>query len=251
MSSLVLLLTGPLQSWGHASPGPRHRDTLGHPTRSGVIGLLASALGVPHGGDLAWADPLDVAVRVDQPGTRVTDYHTVGGGYRTARLIKAEPAKGKTTPKETRDTIVTHRVYLADAAFTVTVTGPDVDRLHAAVRAPHWAPFLGRKSCPPGMPVAVGVTGADPATVHERLPLYRRLKPWQQEQDVTVDVISTATDPGEATGTLTDVPVTFHRHDRAWAERAVTRDRYTFPPDRVAGTGIEGHRALTAALEAL
>ena len=42
---LALLLDGPMQSWGHASRFER-RTTALHPTRSGVLGLIAAALGI-------------------------------------------------------------------------------------------------------------------------------------------------------------------------------------------------------------
>jgi CRISPR-associated Cas5-like protein len=42
---LALLLDGPLQSWGHSSRFER-RTTALHPTRSGVLGLIAAALGI-------------------------------------------------------------------------------------------------------------------------------------------------------------------------------------------------------------
>ena len=42
---LALLLDAPMQSWGHASRFER-RTTALHPTRSGIFGLLAAALGI-------------------------------------------------------------------------------------------------------------------------------------------------------------------------------------------------------------
>ena len=41
---LLLWFQAPLQSWGHDSKFGR-RDTLNFPTKSGVLGLLCSALG--------------------------------------------------------------------------------------------------------------------------------------------------------------------------------------------------------------
>ena len=49
---LLLRLAGPLQSWGMLSHF-NERDTARFPTRSGVIGLLAAALGI------ARDEPLD------------------------------------------------------------------------------------------------------------------------------------------------------------------------------------------------
>ncbi len=47
MSTLLMFLAGPMQSWGTQS---RHsnRDTGLEPSKSGVIGLLCAALGRPR-----------------------------------------------------------------------------------------------------------------------------------------------------------------------------------------------------------
>ncbi|MGI5473350.1 CRISPR-associated protein Cas5 [Streptomyces sp. CA-132043] len=47
MTGLLLRLAGPLQAWGTSSAF-RDRDTAAHPTRSGLIGLLAAAAGRPQ-----------------------------------------------------------------------------------------------------------------------------------------------------------------------------------------------------------
>ncbi len=47
MSVLLLRLAGPLQSWGTQSRF-RVRDTGREPSKSGVIGLLCTALGRPR-----------------------------------------------------------------------------------------------------------------------------------------------------------------------------------------------------------
>jgi len=61
---LALLLDGPMQSWGHASRFER-RTTALHPTHSGVLGLIAAALGIDkhapdEGAQLARLDALRV-----------------------------------------------------------------------------------------------------------------------------------------------------------------------------------------------
>ncbi|QDY76803.1 type I-E CRISPR-associated protein Cas5/CasD [Streptomyces qinzhouensis] len=92
---LLVRLAAPLQSWGVASRFLR-RDTHTRPTKSGVIGLCAAALGLPRGPDpraqgagsakdgsgdpLAELTPLLFGVRADHPGKPVRDYHTVGAG---------------------------------------------------------------------------------------------------------------------------------------------------------------------------
>ncbi|MFI8792954.1 type I-E CRISPR-associated protein Cas5/CasD [Streptomyces sp. NPDC055105] len=77
--TLLARLTGPLQAWGVLSRFDR-RDTHTHPTKSGFIGMLAAALGHDRADDVTHLTALRYGVRIDQPGTIVTDYHTVGSG---------------------------------------------------------------------------------------------------------------------------------------------------------------------------
>ncbi|MFK0050010.1 type I-E CRISPR-associated protein Cas5/CasD [Streptomyces sp. NPDC090741] len=80
---LLIRLAGPLQSWGLVSHFTR-RDTHSRPTKSGVIGLCAAALGLDRTADLCAEDlplaELRFGVRADRPGVPVRDYHTVGAG---------------------------------------------------------------------------------------------------------------------------------------------------------------------------
>ena len=67
MSVLLLRLAAPMQSWGLSSRFTE-RDTAAEPTKSGVIGLICSALGVPRDDDnrvSGLADSLRMAVRVE------------------------------------------------------------------------------------------------------------------------------------------------------------------------------------------
>ena len=67
MHTLLMPLVGPMQSWGHRSRFD-DRDTGLEPTRSGVIGLICAAMGIPRVGDLSRFDGLRMGVRVDFPG---------------------------------------------------------------------------------------------------------------------------------------------------------------------------------------
>ena len=67
------------------------RDSASEPTKSGVVGLLGCALGRGDDDGLrALSESLRMGVRVDRPGTRLTDYHTIGGGYDAPALLTAE-----------------------------------------------------------------------------------------------------------------------------------------------------------------
>ncbi len=153
---LVLRLEGVLQSWGtHSRWGSR--DTGTFPSKSGVAGLLACALGYPRG-DARILDlqcSLSMAVRADKPGKLFTDYHTV---TRIGRNLTAATGKERVMGSASaagEDTIESWRDYLQDACFTVFLSGPEdtLIRCAAALQAPVWTIYLGRKSCVPGAPV--------------------------------------------------------------------------------------------------
>lgn len=77
MSSGVLLLrlAGPMQSWGDASRFNR-RETRTEPTKSAIIGLLASAQGRTREDSIEDLLQLSFGVRVEQKGLVMRDYQT-------------------------------------------------------------------------------------------------------------------------------------------------------------------------------
>ncbi|NQT51850.1 type I-E CRISPR-associated protein Cas5/CasD [bacterium] len=154
MPVLLLRLEGALQSWGLQS---RHRvrDTALEPTRSGVTGLIACAMGRRRGEPLDDLRQLAMAVRVDRPGSVLRDYHTVGA---RRGIMSAQGKVKHTATTGEPETLLTWRDYLADASFLVALSGPPdvLDAVEHAVNHPVWTLFLGRKSCPPSVPVFAG-----------------------------------------------------------------------------------------------
>lgn len=161
-NTLFLRLEGSLQSWGERGRWSV-RDTATEPTKSGVIGLIACALGYRED---EWIRPLSqktrMGVRIDAPGRIITDYHTIGGGYDSPILLTAE-AKPKKTPSGQPHTELSNRDYLCDASFLVALQVREdsdnklIDQMAAGLQQPVWPLFLGRKSCPPSTPVFAGV----------------------------------------------------------------------------------------------
>ena len=135
MSTLLLRLAAPLQAWGSDSKFER-RTTQREPTKSGVIGLLAAALGRERDDSITDLCELKFGVRIDQPGQIVKDYHT-------ARLFDV---RGRH-----KHTYVTNRYYISDAVFLVGLGGNTslLEELEVALRFPFFPIFLGRRSCPP------------------------------------------------------------------------------------------------------
>jgi CRISPR system Cascade subunit CasD len=227
MSVLLLQLAGPLQSWG-VSGRFAWRTTAPAPTKSGVVGLLAGALGRERDADLSDLAALRFGVRADQPGTRVRDFQTAH-----------HAVTGQAMP-------LSERFYLADAVFVAAVEGDDelVDRLHTAVREPHFLPYLGRRSCPPARPVELGVRGEDLTTALESEPW--RASPWYGKRaghSVDLDVFL-ETEPGERDAELQrDQPVSFdprHRRYELRALRTITVNVANPNARPVRGTGGTG-----------
>ncbi|MCL2121650.1 MAG: type I-E CRISPR-associated protein Cas5/CasD, partial [Clostridiales bacterium] len=77
MSTLLLRIAAPLQSWGVDSKFDR-RNTGRTPSKSGVIGLCAAALGYSRSDEdkLARLASLRLGIRIDQPGTLLRDLQT-------------------------------------------------------------------------------------------------------------------------------------------------------------------------------
>jgi CRISPR system Cascade subunit CasD len=152
---LVLRLAGPLQSWGGRSHFNR-RETLGEPTKSGIVGLLAAAQGRRRTDDIDDLAALTLGVRTDQPGTLLRDYHTVSD-YRGVPLPSAAvSAKGTQKPTSpAKYTHVTERFYLQDAVFVAAIeaTGEVLSALADAVTHPAYPLALGRRACPPTQPL--------------------------------------------------------------------------------------------------
>jgi CRISPR system Cascade subunit CasD len=99
---------------------------------------------------------LGVEVYVFRLGSRLTDYHTVGGGYDPKR----EPLRiCKKASGGIGNTVQTWREYLEEARFGVVVSGPSdlIADMAQAVRNPVWGLWLGRKSCVPASRVFEGV----------------------------------------------------------------------------------------------
>ncbi len=174
-NTLFLRLESPLQAWGENSQWSERRSAP-EPTKSGVVGLLACALG--------WGDDerigalsrrVRIGVRCDVVGTPapLRDYHTVGGGYDEPQLLnaKGEPKLSGGKPH----TEPTWRYYLCDASFLVVVQSDSetIAQLAHAIQFPVWPLFLGRKSCVPTRPPFDGVDEYD-SLVHalENHPAY-------------------------------------------------------------------------------
>lgn len=179
MSTLLLRLVGSMQSWGTTSRFDQ-RDTGKEPSKSGVIGLLAAALGIDRENwtDLEPLTRLSMGVRHDRPGVPKKDYQTAGCA-KTDTIIKADGSQAKDGG------VVSQRYYLADACFLVGLEGENdtlLKRIHAALQNPVWTLALGRKSYVPSEPIWIndGLQDAPLMDVLARWPWIAMQRKWEQ-----------------------------------------------------------------------
>lgn len=223
MSTLLIRLAGPLQSWGLDAKFDR-RGTERAPTKSGVIGLVAAALGRRRNENMDDLNALRFGVRVDREGVLLRDYH----------IAKSE-----------KSTYVTNRYYLSDAIFLAGLEGDELllTSIADALQSPMFPLFLGRRSCPPEGRVLLGI--------HQGKSLMQALKdePWlsnswvqereqkrrEQAKDVPLPALRLVLDSGGGeTGIYftRDVPLSFDQTHRRFGFRRVS-DFNTTPPNGI------------------
>ena len=163
---LVFQLYGPLAAWGAQAVG-QERPIEDHPGRSALLGLLAAAAGIDRADDQAHeqlSNACRFAVKLFAPGLVLRDFHTA----------QVPPASRKMQHLQTRrdelredklGTILSYRSYLQDALCTVALESIDdawpLERLQAHLRTPRFHLYLGRKSCPPALPLNPEIRSAE------------------------------------------------------------------------------------------
>ncbi|MEV7177767.1 type I-E CRISPR-associated protein Cas5/CasD [Kitasatospora sp. NPDC093679] len=240
---VLLHLSGPLQSWG-GPKGGRVRGTHPVPTRSGVTGMLAAALGRPRGADVGDLEELVHRVRVDRPGVRVRDFQTVGGGLPAERTVVTANGKRR------GEALLFDSWYLADAAFTVAVTGPGetIRAVAQALRRPVFPPYLGRRSCPPATPVLIAERD-DVEVLLAGMPLHReapRVRGGVVEKPVGVAYVAERPPAGDAGRPATRLVPDVGLAGREWTSRPVWESHRSHPVEQCGGLGTEFLSALGA-----
>lgn len=171
MKSLLLKFAGPLQSWGTSSHfETRHTDY--YPSKSAVIGMIAAAFGYrrnePHDADLMQLNELAFAVRIDQQGNLLKDYHIA---------LTSNPTRNP------NGSYVTNRYCLEDAVFLVALGSEDglfLEKIEQALAAPYFQLYLGRRSFPLSYDFIIGMQEEDPFALLRTYPWMA--KKWQQKK---------------------------------------------------------------------
>ncbi|SDA32291.1 CRISPR system Cascade subunit CasD [Ruminococcus sp. YE71] len=201
MATLLLRLAAPMQSWGAESKFETRR-TLPYPTKSGVIGMIAAALGFSRDQSLEDLNMLRFGVRADKEGVLMRDYHTV----------------------QAEKPYITERYYIADAVFLAGLEGErqKLENLENALRSPVYPLYLGRRSCPPTMPLVLGIRDKELHAALNEEPWL--LSEWRQKKACNNDenVLRFIIEDESSNSAIRDVPLSFSKTRREHGWRGVT-----------------------------
>lgn len=221
MKTILLKLAGPLQSWGTNSRFET-RSTDRHPSKSAVAGILAACFGYSRAdARISRFNQLDFAVRVDQPGGLLNDYHV-------AQRLKPDGMVDQV--------YVTNRHYLQDAVFVAALGSDDLEwmnEIEYALKRPYFQPFLGRRSNPLSADFFIGTENKDTLTSLEGLPWqasewYRR----KSSGEVTLTIYADAyLLQGYPSQMVKDSVISFSQKERLHSYRAVGRKDIVLTPD--------------------
>jgi CRISPR system Cascade subunit CasD len=179
---LVFQLYGPLAAWGDIAVGETRPSAL-TPAKSAILGLMAAALGLrrPDTADneaarqewenahAALADAYGLAVRMECPGLPLSDYHTsqVPSSGKGKNRVVFPTRRDEITRVARHDlnTILSRREYRQDAFCAVALWARDgapygLAELREGLLRPVFQLYLGRKACPPALPLAPAVLTA-------------------------------------------------------------------------------------------
>ena len=166
MRYLIWTYYAPLSAHSVVATG-QDLTTRSRPTRTGVIGVLASFLGIERTqvADLRTLhEGIGVAVRVDAGGDRMTD-------YQTAMVPRGEQARGQRSRWDELqagrpEAQQTYRDYVVGGLYTVAHwararSKVTLDRIREALLKPVFVPFAGRACCSFAMPFDPLIVEAD------------------------------------------------------------------------------------------
>ena len=194
MATLLLRLAAPLQAWGSDSKF-NIRSTEREPTKSGVIGMIAAAMGIQRNDDPRKLEPLNAlnfGVLVEREGKLLKDFHMVH------EMV------------DKKDSHVTERYYLSDAVFLAALESDDkafLEQIAAALKSPVFPLYLGRRSCPPTLPLVLGIRDDKLSEV---------LKNEPSEYNGTKRIVYDSDDDGVV---VRDVPISFSQLHRQYGCR--------------------------------
>ena len=212
-----------MQSWGSESMYD-NRETDSMPTKSGVIGIIAAALGMKRNENLEELQSLGFGVRIDLQGIKLNDFQiTEMGGKLNSNL--------------------SNRAYLSDAIFLAGLESADVEflkKIEDALKHPKYSVFLGRRSCPPTQPLVLGIRNSElyPSLLDENwlVPEWRQESLFRYTDNLYLRIIM---DSIQGSSVKKDVPLSFspfkreygYRYVKEMPGKVVTKESFSVPTE--------------------
>lgn len=198
---LIFSLTAALASMGELA-GHERRGSLQYPLRSSLIGLMGAALGYRREDDFSSFDSLQIDVAIFDAGSALRYYHT-------AQTVPSAVVKKVTSrPQALREagnranTVITLRDYRTSPLYGIAVSGDaDLEAIATALRFPHFALYLGRKSCPLSAPTGAKVVSAQSS---EQALGSLQVPPWYKQPLTAQTLMTESPNTGDI---VHDVPV--------------------------------------------
>ena len=235
-SAVAFLIDGPMQAWGSSSRF-QYRETEAFPTKSALLGLSAAALGIDKYGpdeserlaELAALRAIVCAIprRGESQTLRLTDFHTIGGGYEKQGSVMEKLSIPRKASGPPFGTVITRRTYLTDARFVAAFEGSDstVRAVADALADPVWGVWFGRKTCLPALPLTPTV-GTNATAALESLLV--RIAEWEGSEPDCFESVErweepVGINPAEGDFHLADSPISFG--SRTFSSRPVRHHR--------------------------
>tara|TARA_B100000745_G_scaffold298840_1_gene248307 strand:- start:590 stop:1300 length:711 start_codon:yes stop_codon:yes gene_type:complete len=147
-----------MASWGQAAVGG-DRPTGMQPARSALLGLLGAALGIKRDDESALSNlqsSVCFAVKQCAPGALLRDFHS---SQVPSQSKKATHFSRRSELSERKlNTVLSSRDYRCDGLWIVAIWLTEqsvltLEQLQRALLKPVYCLYLGRKSCPPALPL--------------------------------------------------------------------------------------------------
>lgn len=163
---LTFALVAPMASFGAIAVGER-RSGWDRPARSAVFGLIGACLGLEREDDAAQealVEHYSLAILCHASGNLLADYHTtqVPSSKRGRRFA----TRAEELAQPDLNTVLSRRDYRT-GAWHLGAVWPlgntcrwSLEELSDAMQNPVFAPYIGRKSCPLGLPLGPRIAEA-------------------------------------------------------------------------------------------
>ena len=170
MQFCVFRLYAPLSSWGDIAVGMERRSFY-QPSKSAIVGLVSAALGIDRSESDELRnlfDSLGVGIKLINPGDSIIDYHTTQTVKKEKKVVYRTRRDEMYANPDKVNAILSSREYRSDSLSIVALwmnetyeRGYSLEEIRQALLSPKYHLYLGRKSCPPALPLQPQIVEGD------------------------------------------------------------------------------------------